>query len=170
MHYPTVWASTLPQIRKSKSILRICSPSASHPSASHPSAILASSSELELSEMPRPHVKPEDRQRVANACAPCKTSKKRCDATTPCTPCIKKGQPESCTYTTRRSRLRATNLDREAHAGASREAASTLATISRQGFERPLSGAQYEPPRADEAADEQHAVTLSSASGEKGEQ
>lgn len=59
-------------------------------------------------EMPRPRVKPQDRQRSERACDPCKASKKRCDAGKPCRPCVKKGIHESCTYTSssraRRSR------------------------------------------------------------------
>lgn len=49
--------------------------------------------------MPRPKVKPQDRQRSARACDACKASKKRCDANQPCRLCLKKGAQDSCTYT-----------------------------------------------------------------------
>lgn len=48
--------------------------------------------------MPRPKVRPEDRRRSVKACDTCKQLKKRCDSLTPCTPCTKKGIPESCGY------------------------------------------------------------------------
>lgn len=55
--------------------------------------------------MPRPKVKPQDRQRSARACDTCKASKKRCDANQPCRLCVKKGTQDTCTYTpTRRER------------------------------------------------------------------
>lgn len=54
--------------------------------------------------MPRRPVKPEDRQRVARACDPCKASKKRCDGNQPCDACGKKGNIESCHYTRGRRR------------------------------------------------------------------
>lgn len=49
--------------------------------------------------MPRPKVKPQDRQRSARACDACKASKKRCDANQPCRLCLKKGTQDSCTFT-----------------------------------------------------------------------
>lgn len=49
--------------------------------------------------MPRPKVKPQDRQRSARACDACKASKKRCDANQPCRLCIKKGTHDTCTFT-----------------------------------------------------------------------
>lgn len=49
--------------------------------------------------MPRPKVKPQDRQRSAKACDACKASKKRCDANQPCRLCLKKGTQDTCTYT-----------------------------------------------------------------------
>lgn len=49
--------------------------------------------------MPRPKVKPQDRQRSAKACDPCKASKKRCDANQPCRLCLKKGTQDTCTFT-----------------------------------------------------------------------
>ncbi|KAI6354084.1 hypothetical protein MCOR25_008753 [Pyricularia grisea] len=48
--------------------------------------------------MPRPPVRPEDRQRVARACQTCKASKKRCDGVRPCGSCSKKGLGEICRY------------------------------------------------------------------------
>lgn len=49
--------------------------------------------------MPRRPVKPQDRQRVVRACDQCKSSKKRCDGSQPCTPCQKKGYDCNCHYT-----------------------------------------------------------------------
>lgn len=43
-------------------------------------------------------MRPEDRRRAANACEPCKSSKKRCDAKLPCSLCVKKGLACSCIY------------------------------------------------------------------------
>ncbi|TLS27423.1 hypothetical protein PpBr36_04239 [Pyricularia pennisetigena] len=48
--------------------------------------------------MPRPPVRPEDRQRVARACQTCKASKKRCDGIRPCGSCSRKGLGEICRY------------------------------------------------------------------------
>ena len=49
--------------------------------------------------MPRRPVKPQDRQRVVRACDQCKSSKKRCDGSQPCSPCQKKGYDGICHYT-----------------------------------------------------------------------
>lgn len=49
--------------------------------------------------MPRRPVKPQDRQRVVRACDQCKSSKKRCDGSQPCSPCRKKGYDGICHYT-----------------------------------------------------------------------
>lgn len=54
--------------------------------------------------MPRPRVRPEDRQRAPKACEPCKIAKKRCDSTLPCRTCVKKGIVPSCTYATSHGR------------------------------------------------------------------
>ncbi|KAM3413807.1 hypothetical protein BST61_g10490 [Cercospora zeina] len=48
--------------------------------------------------MPRPKVKPQDRQRSARACVPCKASKIRCNAATPCGPCLKRERIDACVY------------------------------------------------------------------------
>ncbi|KAH0842483.1 putative Fungal specific transcription factor [Fonsecaea pedrosoi] len=48
--------------------------------------------------MPRPKVRPEDRQRSAKACLPCKASKKRCNAQQPCSNCVRRRTPSSCRY------------------------------------------------------------------------
>lgn len=49
--------------------------------------------------MPRRPVKPQDRQRVVRACDQCKSSKKRCDGSQPCNPCLKKAHDGICHYT-----------------------------------------------------------------------
>ncbi|POS77876.1 hypothetical protein DHEL01_v203741 [Diaporthe helianthi] len=49
--------------------------------------------------MPRPKVKPQDRQRSAKACDACKASKKRCDGNQPYRLCVKKGAQDTCTFT-----------------------------------------------------------------------
>ncbi|KAJ9136596.1 putative C6 transcription factor [Pleurostoma richardsiae] len=48
--------------------------------------------------MPRPKVKPEDRQRSSKACIACKVSKIRCDSQLPCASCVKKERAGSCVY------------------------------------------------------------------------
>lgn len=48
--------------------------------------------------MPRPRVRPEDRQRATKACLPCKASKKRCDAQQPCSNCVRRRNPARCKY------------------------------------------------------------------------
>lgn len=48
--------------------------------------------------MPRPRVRPEERQRAAKACLPCKSSKKRCDAQQPCSNCVRRRAMSSCIY------------------------------------------------------------------------
>ncbi|KAM0262170.1 hypothetical protein ACHAQJ_001913 [Trichoderma viride] len=61
---------------------------------------------LDYLEMPRPKVHPSQRQRAAEACNFCRTSKKRCSATVPCTACQRRGIGASCylTYRPRGSR------------------------------------------------------------------
>ncbi|KPM35219.1 hypothetical protein AK830_g11353 [Neonectria ditissima] len=49
--------------------------------------------------MPRPRVHPSLRQRAAEACNYCRTSKKRCSATAPCTACVRRGIEASCYLT-----------------------------------------------------------------------
>ncbi|KAL2824861.1 hypothetical protein BDW59DRAFT_172595 [Aspergillus cavernicola] len=48
--------------------------------------------------MPRPKVRPENRQRACHACLACKASKIRCDARQPCNSCVRRGQPDFCTF------------------------------------------------------------------------
>ncbi|KAL2826774.1 hypothetical protein BJY01DRAFT_262219 [Aspergillus pseudoustus] len=48
--------------------------------------------------MPRPKVRPENRQRSYRACLSCKSSKIRCDALQPCSSCVRRDQADSCTY------------------------------------------------------------------------
>ncbi|POR38885.1 hypothetical protein TPAR_00891 [Tolypocladium paradoxum] len=48
--------------------------------------------------MPRPKVRPEDRQRAVMACTPCKNSKKRCDSRTPCSNCCRRDCEAACIY------------------------------------------------------------------------
>ncbi|KAF7560207.1 hypothetical protein G7046_g3929 [Stylonectria norvegica] len=56
--------------------------------------------------MPRPKVPNSERKRAAEACNFCRTSKKRCSATVPCTACQRRGIGSSCflTYMPRGSR------------------------------------------------------------------
>lgn len=62
--------------------------------------------------MPRPKVKPQDRQRSARACLPCKASKIRCDAATPCGPCLKRERMSTCVYLeSSRKRQKTTHQD-----------------------------------------------------------
>lgn len=56
--------------------------------------------------MPRPKVRPEDRQRSSKACLPCQASKIRCDSQTPCISCVRRDRSAACTYVeTHRRRL-----------------------------------------------------------------
>jgi hypothetical protein len=48
--------------------------------------------------MPRPKIRPEDRQRAVKACIPCKTSKKRCDSKLPCASCVRRNCELACLY------------------------------------------------------------------------
>jgi hypothetical protein len=48
--------------------------------------------------MPRPKVRPEDRQRSSKACLPCQASKIRCDSQTPCISCVRRDRSSACTY------------------------------------------------------------------------
>lgn len=75
--------------------------------------------------MPRPKVKPQDRQRSVRACDACKASKKRCDAIQPCRLCLKKGTQDTCTYTPTARDKRSRHLVRQAAA-----ATTTTATVS----------------------------------------
>ncbi|KAK6085228.1 C6 transcription factor [Seiridium cupressi] len=49
--------------------------------------------------MPRPRVRPEDRQRSSRACNSCKASKIRCNSQIPCSACLRRKRASSCTYT-----------------------------------------------------------------------
>lgn len=97
--------------------------------------------------MVRPHVHPADRSRAVKACVVCRSSKKKCDAQSPCGLCVKKGQPELCTYTTsRRGRERSSNASSHA-AGSTRPAVSQIATSSGRASD---SGAAASHQRLDE--------------------
>lgn len=49
--------------------------------------------------MPRPKVRPEDRQRSSRACQACKALKIRCDSQQPCASCLRREQQHACIYT-----------------------------------------------------------------------
>ncbi|KAH9209786.1 hypothetical protein DL95DRAFT_343897 [Leptodontidium sp. 2 PMI_412] len=59
--------------------------------------------------MPRPRIRIEDRQRAVKACIPCKSSKKRCDSKTPCSPCVRRSSEQACVYTEGRQKKRRTS-------------------------------------------------------------
>ncbi|KAK9771621.1 putative Zn(2)-C6 fungal-type domain-containing protein [Seiridium cardinale] len=63
--------------------------------------------------MPRPKVRPEDRQRSSRACNSCKASKIRCDSQLPCSACLRRKRASSCTYR---------DIDRRRRTNASRRA------------------------------------------------
>ncbi|KAH8699264.1 hypothetical protein BGW36DRAFT_294939 [Talaromyces proteolyticus] len=48
--------------------------------------------------MPRPKVRPEDRQRSSKACLPCQASKIRCDSQSPCMSCMRRDRASTCSY------------------------------------------------------------------------
>lgn len=56
--------------------------------------------------MPRPKVRPEDRQRSSKACLPCQASKIRCDSQSPCMSCARRDRADACTYIESTSRRR----------------------------------------------------------------
>ncbi|CRG91843.1 Thiamine repressible genes regulatory protein thi1 [Talaromyces islandicus] len=56
--------------------------------------------------MPRPKVRPEDRQRSSKACLPCQASKIRCDSQSPCMSCARRDRAAACTYTETNNRRR----------------------------------------------------------------
>ncbi|ETS78727.1 hypothetical protein PFICI_08580 [Pestalotiopsis fici W106-1] len=65
--------------------------------------------------MPRPRVRPEERQRSERACAACKASKIRCDSQIPCEACVRRKRSQYCVYThfdRRRHRHRQENRPR----------------------------------------------------------
>lgn len=64
--------------------------------------------------MPRPKVRPEDRQRTYKACLLCKSSKIRCDSESPCASCVKRGRASSCVYSDVDRRRRHHNLPKQA--------------------------------------------------------
>jgi hypothetical protein len=49
--------------------------------------------------MPRPKVLPSQRQRAVEACNACRSTKKRCSGTVPCTQCQKRGLQDTCFLT-----------------------------------------------------------------------
>lgn len=55
--------------------------------------------------MARPKVHPNNRKRATEACNFCRSSKKRCSATVPCTACLRRGIADTCflTYQPRRA-------------------------------------------------------------------
>lgn len=79
--------------------------------------------------MPRPKVKPQDRQRSARACDTCKASKKRCDANQPCRLCLKKGTQDTCTYTPTRRDRRSRHSLSEVSQGQEQEQERSLALL-----------------------------------------
>jgi hypothetical protein len=48
--------------------------------------------------MPRPRVRPENRQRSSRACLGCQASKIRCDSQLPCVSCVRRDRASACTY------------------------------------------------------------------------
>lgn len=74
--------------------------------------------------MPRPKVRPEDRQRSSLACNSCKVSKIRCDSLVPCTACTRRKKASTCTYT---------DVDRRRNRGISHELADNSVQCNRIG-------------------------------------
>ena len=48
--------------------------------------------------MPRPRIRPENRQRAYKACSSCKALKKRCDSQMPCAMCVRRNCASTCSY------------------------------------------------------------------------
>ncbi|KAF4551231.1 Fungal specific transcription factor domain-containing protein 52 [Elsinoe fawcettii] len=75
--------------------------------------------------MPRPKVRPDKRLRVAQACEPCKASKRRCNSGHPCSNCERRAITPSCIYLDRPTRKRDAST---AFSHASAEASGTVPT------------------------------------------
>lgn len=97
--------------------------------------------------MPRPKVKPQDRQRSVRACDACKASKKRCDANQPCRLCLKKGTQDTCTYTPT-ARDRRSRHSQSAPSQASSIAVAVAAGESSQAGPRPILSGPFQRPEA----------------------
>ena len=128
--------------------------------------------------MPRPRVRPEDRQRAPKACEPCKIAKKRCDSATPCGSCVKKGTVPSCTYAISRGR-RGRGSSRWQEGRCSNPAVSHLCSLElHTNAESSRSQGDVEPsactpsglqtPQSSKIATIQSPLMLLSSSGENG--
>lgn len=94
--------------------------------------------------MPRPKVKPQDRQRSVRACDACKASKKRCDANQPCRLCLKKGTQDACTYTpTSRDRR-----SRHSQSAPSQASSIAVAPAKSQADSRPIPSGPFQRQEA----------------------
>ncbi|KAI0198988.1 hypothetical protein F4808DRAFT_451625 [Astrocystis sublimbata] len=49
---------------------------------------------------------PTKRTRVLLSCRPCRFSKLKCDRTTPCSQCVKRGKPDACAYAPRQEKVK----------------------------------------------------------------
>lgn len=94
--------------------------------------------------MPRPKVKPQDRQRSARACDACKASKKRCDADQPCRLCVKKGTQDTCTFTP-------TPRDRRSRHSESKSSRATSIAVATDGSPSDTRSVPTGPPQRSRA-------------------
>lgn len=105
------------------------------------------------SPMPRPKVRPENRQRSCRACLACKASKIRCDGKDPCGSCLRRDLGNSCTYSgvDRRRKGKGKSGDVEPVAKAPSLPLGSFATTSASPdapailMENPISVAQVTP-------------------------
>lgn len=98
--------------------------------------------------MPRPKVRPEDRQRSSKACVACKASKIRCDSELPCAACIRRDRASLCVYPPPESRS-ATRRNRRTGEG---QASESVRTASSAGDVVSVSGIASSTPHSSGAA------------------
>lgn len=91
--------------------------------------------------MPRPKVHPSQRRRAAEACNFCRTSKKRCSATVPCTACQRRGIASSCYLTNRPRGSRSITRSQASLTGQG-------ADIDASGADKPTVPAVWSPSRS----------------------
>ncbi|KAF2764550.1 hypothetical protein EJ03DRAFT_241901, partial [Teratosphaeria nubilosa] len=115
--------------------------------------------------MPRPKVKPHERQRSERACQPCKAAKVRCSGEAPCLRCSKRAKAEGCIFSTtpRARRTTTASVDGLGAIPESRRAAQSTAIPS------PMStrGSISQDGLADEYPENTESRLMYSSKGEK---
>ncbi len=94
--------------------------------------------------MPRPKLRPEDRQRSCKACLACKVAKIRCDSQLPCASCIRRDRGSGCIYSDIDRRQRRYRSLPATHYDSSEPQGTSPATAD------PIVDNQYESSRLDD--------------------